>query len=604
MVNFLNRLKRQNLTFCTLKLAEIIHSFRSYAANTFLLGSLGTVLITFLSYFVLPFNKWNSYFTPDSEFYLSLTIFGNDLVEKVINPAYYWTKSGQIIPDHLLASVFGWETGIQITQFIKLLIISFSSFVIFYLTKRNALTALIFVSFFTLNGTILTMLGNTYVTASVLSILTLFYLILKIYVDTYHAKGAKHFVSIVALWVILTFSIFVYPILTTNLGVIFLAFLLWLLFTQSITTQYIIRFSSLAIFTIGMTFFSSLFITKHVFPNQNWLATVKFYMKNLNASDYSNDSKYAVLFGDYALLVIVIGLILSIYIIIKRINFTQNTYCVAISQIALLLFALLQVEFLDSAILEASFLSAFFWIPSLLVTCLYFVEKIPRFNLNARFTLFYFIVMLVIFSVLRFWSDNFFRNTTHSLKINLFLIVLITCIVLFEERISFGNTVKFQLIFVFLIYSSFAHFQNSRELSNSAIGRIPYFSSSENRELSEANVHVLLEKELLSQIEKDEKSVVWTPPGSTLVTYAAMHFWGPNSISLGVELSNDEANYFKALRPRKLFAYVSKENDVNAFLKSLDSNGIQFSKLKTLQNYDLRGNVFYVTTYRLIFESP
>ena len=159
----------------------------------------------------------------------------------------------------------------------------------------------------------------------------------------------------------------------------------------------------------------------------------------------------------------------------------------------------------------------------------------------------------------------------------------------------------FQIAFVFLIYVSFAYFQNSRELSSSAIGRIPYFSSTENRGISEARTHILVEKAVLAQLKGDKRAVVWTPPGSNLVTFAAMHFWGPNSMSLGDELSPNEANYFKVLRPEKLFVYVSGSDKAVKFLESLESNGIQYSMGKSIQSIDTEGKVFYIISYSLEF---
>ena len=604
MLNFLK--KQKSLNFCPTTEEESVSpdSLRKHLANPFLIGLSGTLVISIVSYVLLPFNMWNKYFTPDSEFYLSLLVFGNDLVEAVVNPAYYWTKSAQVIPEHLLASLFGWEHGIQISQFSKLLTLAFSSFIIFYSTRRSVLIALTFVSFLTLNGTVLTMLGNTYVTASVLAVFTLFYLVLKIFVDSSSLMGTKHVVSIALISGILTFSIFLYPILTANLLVVFCTYLIILMFTRVFSFYYFFKLFSTVLFMVGVTFTLLLFITKLIFPNQNWLATVLFYTKNLRASDYSNDNKYSVLFGDFSLLVIGVGLVISVFVIVKRTNFTENTFFVAVSQISLFLFALLQVQFLNSNVLEASFISAFYWIPSLLITCLYFIEVMPSFSLNPFNQILCFFVGLGFISTLRFWSDELFRNSVHSRMISVFLVSLIIFLVFLQPKIPVSKTMFFQIAFAVIIYVSFAYFQNSRALSSSAIGRIPYFTSTENRGIGEAKTHVLLQKVVLSQLKGDERAVVWTPPGSNLVTFAAMHFWGPNSMSLGDELSPNEGNYFRVLRPEKLFIYVSGIDKAVKFLESLESNGIQYSLGETIQSSDTEGKVFYVISYNLKFETP
>ena len=597
----LKKLKRKSSINWISKLTDLLAKIFT---NPFFLGVSGSIIISLTSVFLLSFNAWNNYFTPDSEFYLSLLIFGNELVEKVVNPAYYWTKSAQIIPEHILASLFGWESGIQISQFMKLSTIAISSFVIFYLTRKNVLIALIFVSFLTLNGTILTMLGNTYVTATVLSVLTLFYAIMKFFVDTSFSMNLGHFLSIFLAAGILTFSLFIYPILTSNLAIILVTYLVWLVVSQGATVRYCCRISITICVAVGITFSLMLVITKSVFPNQNWLKTVMFYLNNLNVSDYSSDEKYSILFKDFSLLVICVALFISIYVTANKKDFTPSTVYVAISQISLFLSTLFQVHFLDSSALEASFISSFFWIPSLLITCLYFVEKFPHFSLNRFNSFLFFSIILGSFLFFRFWSDDFFRNTFYSSIINSFLVLLVLLSLFLHHKFLFSRTIAYQVFLIFLVYLSFAYFQNSRELSSSALGRIPYYTSSENQETDRAKIHILVEKALLGQLNEKERAVVWTPPGSGLVTYAAMHFWGPNSISLSDELSPNEANYFRALRPEKLFLYVSNREEGAKLLKSLERNGIKYSMSKSIQNFDTQGEVFYVVAYSLTYTMP
>jgi len=578
-------------------------SLRRFASSPLFLGVFGSLVISYITLFLLPFNTWNNFFTPDSEFYLSLLVFGNELVEKAINPAYYWTKSAHIIPEHIFSSLFGWELGIQISQFIKLSVIAISSFLIFYTTRKNLLIALTFVIFIILNGTILTMLGNTYVTATALTTLILVYAILTIFVETFHSRDGRHFFSIICLSGVLASSIFIYPLLTIYIAIILVTYFFWLIISQGATLRYCIKLFSIFSFTSAATFSLNIFITRLVFPNRDWLETVMFYTKNLNASDYSNDRKYSILFGDFSLLVIGIGIVISLYVITHKQSFARNTVGIAISQISLFLCTLFQVQFFDSSALEASFFSSFFWIPSLLITCLYFVEVFPGFSFSQLNSFLCSILILGCFILLRFWSDDSFRNTSFSFVLNAFIVLLIAFLVFFHSKFSLSSMISFNFIVVFIVYLSFAHFQNSRELSSSAVGRIPYFSSGENREPDKAKVHVNLEKTLLSQLG-GEKAVVWTPPGSNLVTYAAMHFWGPNSISTRDELSTDEGNYFKVLRPEKLFVYVSNREQQLKFLKSLEISGIHYALETIIQNFETNGDIFYVITYKLHYSTP
>lgn len=61
---------------------------------------------------------WSPPYTPDSEFYYSLGIFGSDITDRALQPAYYWTRLGWILPVHLLVDVFGVSIGFAVWHWI------------------------------------------------------------------------------------------------------------------------------------------------------------------------------------------------------------------------------------------------------------------------------------------------------------------------------------------------------------------------------------------------------------------------------------------------------------------------------------------------------
>ncbi len=564
-------------------------------------GSLASTIIIFIIYFLLPFNKWNGYFSPDSEFYLSLSVFGSELTGKVVNPAYYWTRSGQIIPEHFVTTLFGWNLGLQLAQFGKILTIAISVFYIFYVSSKKILVSLFFMTMILLNGTLLTMLGNTYLTISAMSIISVFFALVRSNLDSLHLNNKQNFFSLVGLATLISFSVFVYPILTFQLGLILITTFIWVILSRIPHKQHFAVILIIFVCCLILSFSIFLTITESFFPNLNWIETVLFYINNLNPADYSNDDRYSILLDDFSLFVILVSLVASLKIVYRRFDFSPFANCLAYAQFGLILVTLLQVQFLDSVFLEASQFSAFLWIPSLLIVGLFLIEaNLGSFVKRVRSNLIFPLMIFLLF-LLRWLSDEFFRYNASSAFINTFLFLILAIYIFFEKilrsKISTTSHIAIALSF-FLI---FAHFQNTRNLSSAAVGRVPYFNSIEDRDFELAKTHVGLQRTILSNLDATEKAVVWTPAAAGLVTYAAMNFWGPNSISLGDSMNVSEANYFRVLKPQKLFVFISQAGDDSTFLNSLGDYDIRHQLEFSEKFLDSNGSSFTVHVYSLKF---
>ena len=51
--------------------------------------------------------RWAGLDTPDSSFYASLGLFGDEVTDRAPFPSYYWTRLGVIAPVRALTEVFG-----------------------------------------------------------------------------------------------------------------------------------------------------------------------------------------------------------------------------------------------------------------------------------------------------------------------------------------------------------------------------------------------------------------------------------------------------------------------------------------------------------------
>lgn len=109
--------------------------------------------------------RWAGLDTPDSSFYLSLGLFGDEVVARAIEPAYYWTRLGAILPTRALTELLGTEAGLAALRALLLLVVVASLFsIVRRLTGRPAATVI--TALLALNTVLLSYLGNPYVTGA------------------------------------------------------------------------------------------------------------------------------------------------------------------------------------------------------------------------------------------------------------------------------------------------------------------------------------------------------------------------------------------------------------------------------------------------------
>ncbi|MSW43535.1 MAG: hypothetical protein F2836_02075, partial [Actinobacteria bacterium] len=129
--------------------------------------------ITVFSAFLSGSRTWAGFNSPDSEFYASLAIFGSDVTDRALEPAYTWTRLGYIAPVRLLVMTADPWVGFAVWRFLLLLVLVGS---IYLLVKRAsgrplAVGVALFAS---LNTMVLSYVGNPYLTGAILAATTLF----------------------------------------------------------------------------------------------------------------------------------------------------------------------------------------------------------------------------------------------------------------------------------------------------------------------------------------------------------------------------------------------------------------------------------------------
>ena len=58
--------------------------------------------------------RWSGLDTPDSSFYASLGVFGDEVTDRAYDNSYYWTRLGYIVPVRLLTGAVGTWPGFAV----------------------------------------------------------------------------------------------------------------------------------------------------------------------------------------------------------------------------------------------------------------------------------------------------------------------------------------------------------------------------------------------------------------------------------------------------------------------------------------------------------
>ena len=121
-----------------------------------------TILVALIS------QRWAGLDTPDSSFYASLALFGDEITDRATIDSYYWTRLGYIAPVGLLTNLLGTWAGFEAYRVLLLLVLVTSTYVI--LRRFTGIASAGFLAGLLALSTVpLSYLGNSYLTGSVLA---------------------------------------------------------------------------------------------------------------------------------------------------------------------------------------------------------------------------------------------------------------------------------------------------------------------------------------------------------------------------------------------------------------------------------------------------
>lgn len=112
---------------------------------------------------------WTGFNSPDSEFYASLALFGSEVTDRAIEPAYTWTRLGYIVPVRGLVLGLGPWVGFEIWRTLLIGLIAGAVYSLVRIAGRSRSLGAGLALNVCLNTVLLAFVGNTYLTGTILA---------------------------------------------------------------------------------------------------------------------------------------------------------------------------------------------------------------------------------------------------------------------------------------------------------------------------------------------------------------------------------------------------------------------------------------------------
>ena len=501
--------------------------------------------------------KGTTFYTPDSEFYLSLSSFGSQVTDRAPTPAYYFTRFGVIEPIYILNKLIGVQNGLFLYRFILFTFLFISVLILIEnLNYKNEITKTILMTFILTNSVILSFLGDPYVSGTAITCTFVNAALAQIYIKKKSELKNTYIFSFL-LGINLAWALFINQQFCTFIGInnVLLFFLLERKGFLSKKTL-----SNLALLICGALIQSIIFlkIGKLIFPELDWLDTTTFYARILKASSYSSRN-----FEWIPVTYHVVGLSLfAVFIFVNLKRFKSSNLFHEINFILIFLTFAVQSFFSHAVLLEANFYNALLW-PYFVAALVAFISK--SFNsstlgiYSSLSVLGLVLVLLVLFA-----KSNPKTGQTFTI---FFIVAAISLMFMSVARYSKKQGVVWLAVFVVSIQA----IQSTVIPGSSVVNRIPFNASFSSKNThKETLLKLQIEKWLISNTNSKDRVFVWAAPNSNLVQFAAMQLWGPNSIETPKSKLDWNYQNLNAIKPDKLILYSNSEDEIDIFLKKLD----------------------------------
>jgi hypothetical protein len=519
--------------------------------------------------------NWTGPYTPDSEFYLTLSIFGDEVNQRAVQPAYYWTKLGYIAPVHVLTSFLEVSAAFSVFRALLIMLTIAAAMRIAKVYQRSNFTGIIVSLTFGLNSVYLFWFGNTYFTGVALAITTLaIALTLGLIKDrTVVSKlGDSSLLGICLAWLLMMNP---WVLIVTG-GTAALMFLSTRpqakLFGNTIRVSIFVTLG----FFAGLGMF--LIISELIFPHQSWLQTVLYWGRNLPAGAYASKDISLWITGKNTLLLTVAAFALLIF---SGKGFFKDRNRSPIFMLILVSTSIYSyTAFIDyDPTLESAFYSALLIPFSLIAFFIIIFEHIPYDGEPSAFAVLVYAAVLIVLG-----HNRTILTPPISIALVAFLVLLLLVILRSRSVNRFPLLSYNRLTLAILVTGILFQFIQNSEANpkpGASLARIPYNTAFVNSDTS-IGIKARIDSQswLLDQtasISGEANKVMVT--GDAL--YASMQLWGPNTASMTGSLTEFDSSNLLNIKPSYIASYETPNFSMDdEFFQDVGRLGAELSGIK------------------------
>ena len=527
------------------------------------------------AFVALVSRRWTGFNSPDSEFYASLAIFGAEVTDRAIEPAYTWTRLGYIVPVRGLVSLFGVWVGFEIWRVLLLLLIVGSTYAVVHIAGRSRWLGVALATYVGLNTVVLAFIGNTYLTGTILA--ATFALIALAVSLLGHAAGSGSGAIGGPRWTTaLASGLIAGWLLMLNPYGFILGVGLWisvrLVVLVRVATD---RWRRLAIDAVaavaGAALSAGAFLLAGlaVFPGRNWWGTYVEWNSRLDYTVFIGDA--AAWQRDTALIVVVIAVIASLIATIAQPRHRWAWAALALSVANIAITAVLMIVF-TGPWLESPTYVAKLWPAALLALVLVFAsmspgthEATPAWN-----------VVTIAFGIgavpLLLWSGRFDRVLDYStgwlIGVGVLALVLLTALLVRRRWNAVVAAVLACAIAGTFIGAQLL--QNGRG-NLGTYGQYPFRSAFVDFSYdAQMASKIAVQRWLIDRTSREDSIALWTDAQRLTADVAAMQLWGGfNLVTPDPTLSRDGVDRLEELRPSVVAMYAPDRAQIDAFYATL-----------------------------------
>jgi len=497
--------------------------------------------------------RWSGLDTPDSSFYATLALFGDQVTDRAPFTSYYWTRLGYIVPVDALTALFGAMAGFLVYKFLLTTLLAVSAYLIFRRHTKAWISTWLTAGVIT-SSVVLSYLGNSYLTGSVLAGTAA---LIALGTSTRHPRASAALAGTTMGWLVMV-----------NPPGVLLAGTLWLATaihcnrtTARSASELLRQFAITAITTVGV-FAAFLALGRIVFPAMNWFGAY-LDAQQITLSNFASSSP--VWLQDISLLVPASILIITTvsWATNRASNSAQAGFLISLTSIA---FIFAFNPMMGGIALEAPLYQSMLWPPALIALGLSAVSRMDDNVSSSRIPMI--VAILGIFAII---AAGYVAPGI-DFAIGLGLAIITTLVVVLSPRITTAT-----IITVSTFLAGAQLLQNSRDDLGLYYLSPYHWAYASNPVEDKVRTAIESQEWLLRNTTNQDRILLWVDGAWTqgdreLYVAAGMQLWGENRITLEPTLTDKYGiTQLENVKPTVLALYGKSMDSIMTFWESIPS---------------------------------